>query len=58
VREVVRDAKAQHYRFSAIVTGIVNSDAFRLQGVKHAPESDPKKAPVQASLGDAGTASP
>ncbi len=33
VRHVVRAAAAQDYRFAAIVAGIVQTDAFRLQGV-------------------------
>ena len=33
VRAIVRDAEAQDYRFSAIVAGIVSSDAFRMQAV-------------------------
>ena len=32
VREVVRDAKDDNYSFSALVMGIINSDAFRKQG--------------------------
>ena len=32
VRAVVRAAAAQDYRFSALVAGIVSSDAFRTQG--------------------------
>ena len=32
LRAVVRRAAAQNYRLSAIVSGIVSSDAFRLQG--------------------------
>src|SRR5690606_13261400 len=31
VREIVRAAEADDYRFSAIVAGIVRSDAFRMQ---------------------------
>jgi hypothetical protein len=31
VRAIVRSAAAEDYRFAALVTGIVNSDAFRLQ---------------------------
>jgi hypothetical protein len=58
VRQVVRDAKAQDYRFSAIVTGIVNSDAFRMQAVQRDGQSDQQPRSVQASLGDAGDASP
>jgi mono/diheme cytochrome c family protein len=34
VRQVVRDAAGSNYRFSALVTGIVNSDAFRRQGAE------------------------
>jgi len=34
VRAVVRRAAAQEYRLSAIVAGIVASDAFRMQGTK------------------------
>jgi hypothetical protein len=49
VRKVVRDAKAQDYRFSALVLGLVNSDAFRMQAVRHDAES------AQASLGAAGS---
>jgi mono/diheme cytochrome c family protein len=34
VRQVVRDAARSNYSFDAIVTGIVNSDAFRRQGAE------------------------
>ena len=34
VRAVVRRAATQEYRLSAIVSGIVASDAFRMQGMK------------------------
>jgi mono/diheme cytochrome c family protein len=34
VRQIVRDAAANNYSFAAIVTGIVNSDAFRRQGAE------------------------
>jgi hypothetical protein len=34
VRAVVRAAKKQDYRFSALVAGIVQSDAFRLQAIR------------------------
>jgi mono/diheme cytochrome c family protein len=36
VRQVVRNAAASNYTFAAIVTGIVNSDAFRRQGPEEA----------------------
>jgi hypothetical protein len=39
VRQIVRDAAASNYTFAAIVTGIVNSDAFRRQGPEKAHES-------------------
>ena len=32
VRQIVRDAAASNYRFSALIAGIVNSDLFRRQG--------------------------
>ncbi|HEY8519323.1 MAG TPA: DUF1592 domain-containing protein [Gammaproteobacteria bacterium] len=35
VRAIVRAAREQDYRFSAIVTGIVQSGAFRMQAVVH-----------------------
>jgi hypothetical protein len=35
VRAIVRSAQAKDYRFSAIVTGIVESDAFRRQATVH-----------------------
>jgi Protein of unknown function (DUF1588)/Protein of unknown function (DUF1585) len=40
VRTIVRDAARDDYRFSAIVTGIVRSDAFRMQAAPHAPADD------------------
>src|SRR5690606_39095684 len=49
VREIVRSAEAEGYRFSAIVRGIVKSEAFRMQGVARDEEA------VQASV--AATAS-
>jgi hypothetical protein len=39
VRAVVRTAKSEDYRFSALVAGIVQSDAFRMQAVRNAGES-------------------
>src|SRR5690606_31939079 len=47
VREIVRAAEADDYRFSALVRGIVNSDAFRMQGVPHDREA------IQASVANA-----
>jgi hypothetical protein len=51
VRAVVKAAEAQDYRFSAIVAGIVRSNAFRKQGVAD-------HGSIQASMGDAGTSGP
>jgi hypothetical protein len=48
-RAVVRDAAVHDYRFSAIVAGIVRSDAFRMQAVAH----DDRGA-IQASTGKTG----
>ncbi|HUG73789.1 MAG TPA: DUF1592 domain-containing protein [Steroidobacteraceae bacterium] len=35
VRQIVRDAAADQYRFFDLIRGVVNSDAFRLQGAPH-----------------------
>jgi hypothetical protein len=40
VRAVVRGAEADDYRFAAIVTGIVNSDSFRMQAPPRAPAAE------------------
>jgi hypothetical protein len=37
VRKIVHDAAASNYSFASVVTGVVNSDAFRRQG----PEAHP-----------------
>jgi len=52
VRKVVRDAAKHDYRFSAIVSGIIRSDAFRMQAANADGEA------LQASLSNAGTAAP
>jgi hypothetical protein len=53
VRAVVRAAKSQDYRFSALVAGVVQSDAFRMQAVRRGAESSEPSSDVsaQASLG-------
>lgn len=38
VRAIVREAEKEDYRLSAIVLGIVNSDAFRMQAMPHENE--------------------
>jgi hypothetical protein len=52
VRAVVHAAKREDYRFSALVAGIVQSDAFRMQAVRREAES--AEGSAQASLGAAG----
>jgi hypothetical protein len=52
VRKVVREAATQDYRFSAIVTGVIRSDAFRMQAANGGGGA------LQASVGNAGTAVP
>jgi hypothetical protein len=51
VRQIVRGAAAKNYTFASIVTGVVNSDAFRRQG----PE-EKKQAPKQTVAATAGGA--
>ncbi len=53
VRAVVNAAARQDYRFSAIVTGIVRSDAFRMQSA-----ATQESGSVQASLGETGASEP
>lgn len=49
IRKIVRDAKRDNYTFASLVLGIVNTDAFRKQGVpaKAAPTVAPKAAPAK-----------
>ena len=55
VRAVVRAAKNQDYRFAALVSGIVQSDAFRRQAVRREGESSESNlSSAQASLDAAG----
>lgn len=46
VRAIVRSAEKENYRFSSIVLGIVESDAFRKQGPAP-PASSPKEGAVR-----------
>jgi hypothetical protein len=48
VRAIVRDAGQQDYRFSSIVLGIVNSNAFRMEQVQP-PQQDEAKDKIVAS---------
>ena len=50
VRAVVRAAAAQDYRLSAIISGIVTSDAFRMQAVGSEEATAPKAAPAEAAV--------
>jgi hypothetical protein len=44
VRKVVRDAKKDDYTMASLVSGIVNTDAFRKQGPEVVSKVDPKQA--------------
>jgi Protein of unknown function (DUF1585) len=48
VRKITREAKKDNYTFASLVEGIVNSDAFRKQGL---PAKTAPKATVQAKAG-------
>jgi hypothetical protein len=50
LRAIVRAAAGEDYRFSAIVAGVVRSDAFRMQAVIH----DQDAGSVQAAAGGDG----
>ncbi|HEY0341943.1 MAG TPA: DUF1592 domain-containing protein, partial [Steroidobacteraceae bacterium] len=45
VRQIVRTAAANNYTFASIITGVVNSDAFRKQG----PEAPPRGGKTPAT---------
>jgi hypothetical protein len=52
IRRIARDAKKDNYTFASLVLGIVNTDAFRKQGVpeKTAPKlSASINAPAKAT---------
>jgi len=49
VRAIVRNAESQEYRLSALISGIVNSDAFRMQALPH---DEPGSAASVAALGE------
>ena len=42
VRKVVRDAKKDNYTLTSLVLGIVNTDAFRKQGLEAVTKAAPK----------------
>ncbi len=49
VRRIVREAKADNYRFKSIVMGVVSSDAFRKREVEHDVAPAPVKPPVSSA---------
>ena len=57
VRKIVADAAASNYSFAALVTGVVNSDAFRRQGTD-AGAKTPAAHPTKTASTDAGTNQP
>jgi hypothetical protein len=46
VRRIVRNAAADNYRFFDLVKGVVESDAFRMQGIVLSEEAGATKATV------------
>jgi hypothetical protein len=51
VRQIVHNAAANNYTFASIITGVVNSDAFRRQG----PEAHPNKVASRDTSGTDAT---
>jgi hypothetical protein len=41
VRAIVHQAAGDNYRFKALVTGVVNSDAFRMRRLPDAKAAEP-----------------
>jgi hypothetical protein len=54
VRAIVRDAAASNYSFAALVEGVVNSNAFRFQGVDKTPTGTPAAHPTKTASTNAG----
>jgi len=52
VREIVRDAAPGGYSFNALVEGVVNSKAFRFQGVDKSPAGTPAAHPTKTASTD------
>jgi hypothetical protein len=50
VRDIVRNAAKDDYRFFSIVMGVVNSDAFRLQGPPHELKTDIKQVTTTVAV--------
>jgi hypothetical protein len=53
VRRIVRETKADNYRFKSIVLGVVSSDAFRKREAEGG-EPAPAKPPVSSASADVG----
>jgi len=58
VRKIVRDAAPSNYTFAALITGVVNSDAFRYQGAEAKPRRAPGASSLKVAAADSGTAAP
>jgi len=54
IRSVVRAASQHDYRMSAIVAGIVKSDAFRMQALPHERNSENAQAGLRDVVAAAG----
>jgi hypothetical protein len=54
VRKIVRDAAASNYTFAALLTGVVNSDAFRRQGPDAHPDGSQGPPTKVASTNGSG----
>jgi len=50
VRKIVRDAAAHNYSFASLITGVVNSDAFRHQGPEAAPKGNKTTPPTKVAF--------
>jgi len=55
VRQIVRGAAANNYKFADLVTGVVNSDAFRRQGPEALPKGGKTPATKVASTVTSGS---
>jgi cytochrome c-type biogenesis protein CcmE len=51
VRKIVRDAAASNYTAAALITGVVNSDAFRRQGAEARPKGPATKTAANVTSG-------
>src|SRR5262249_55582858 len=50
VRKIVRDSKKDNYTFTSLVLGVVNTDAFRKQGLDAVSKVAPKTPVSTAEL--------